>query len=198
MSKKQNDGSRKRKTYVKVDGRDLDDAAQLGEESDGRARLQVRVQILLERRRLDHGGKVGEDARRVAYLRQHVDFQVGRERVGQAHVARKGRQDQIPHLDAVGRDDVAEAVVVVAQEFGKVVQQDEQDAQRALVQHRDGLAELGVAQERRQEFEQVDEQLGVHAPALLLRSDGQQAADEDPVRHDFQPGVGEAGRFGRP
>ena len=40
----------------------------------------------------------------------------------------------VTDLDAVGRDDVAEAVVVVAQKLGKVVQEDQQHAQGAAVQ----------------------------------------------------------------
>ena len=65
-------------------------------------------------------------------LAQHVHLQVGREWVGQAHVARERAQDQVAHLDAVRRHDVAERVVVVAQELGEVVQQHEQHAQRPL------------------------------------------------------------------
>ena len=38
------------------------------------------------------------------------------------------------NLDAVWRDDVAEAVVVVAQKLGKVVQEDQQHAEGAAVQ----------------------------------------------------------------
>ncbi len=33
----------------------------------------------------------------------------------------EGTQDQVPQLDAVGRDDVAEAIMVVAQEFWEVM-----------------------------------------------------------------------------
>lgn len=39
-----------------------------------------------------------------------------------------------PHLDARGRDDVAQVEVELAQELGEVVQQQQQHAQRALVQ----------------------------------------------------------------
>lgn len=106
-----------RLAYLKI-------GAQAAEELDGRPRLEVRVEILPERRGLDHRGEVGEHAWRVADLLEHVDLEIRRERIGQAHVARKRAQYEIAHLDAVGRDDVAEAVVVVAEELGEIVQQD--------------------------------------------------------------------------
>lgn len=49
-------------------------------------------------------------------------FEVGRERVGEPHVAWEGTEDEVPQLDAVGGDDVTEAVVVVTQELREVVQ----------------------------------------------------------------------------
>jgi hypothetical protein len=85
---------------------------------------------------------------------------------GQSHVAREGGEDEIPHLDARGRDDVAEAEVVVAQELGEVVEQHQQHPQRALVQQPDGLVQLHVHQVRLQELEQLHEQLLEHRPAL--------------------------------
>ena len=65
-------------------------------------------------------------------LVQHVHLEVGRERVGQAHVSRESAQDEVAHLDAVGRDDITEGVVVITEEFWEVVQQDEQHAERSL------------------------------------------------------------------
>ena len=65
-------------------------------------------------------------------VRQHVDLEVRRERVRQAHVARECAQYEVAHLDAVWRDDVAEGVVIVAEELGEVVKQDQEDSQRAL------------------------------------------------------------------
>ena len=72
----------------------------------------------------------------------------------------------ITNLDAVGRDDVAEAVVVVAQKLGKIVEQHQQHAEGAAVEPVNGFGEFRVPQEGRQEFEQVDEQLRVHGPPL--------------------------------
>ena len=43
-------------------------------------------------------------------------------------------EKKVTDLDAVWRDDVAEAVVVVAQKLGKVVQEDQQHAEGAAVQ----------------------------------------------------------------
>lgn len=61
-------------------------------------------------------------------------LEVWSEGVRQTHIPRKGAEDEVPHLDAAGRDDVAEAEVVIAQELGKVVQQDQKDAESALVE----------------------------------------------------------------
>lgn len=49
-------------------------------------------------------------------------LQIGSEGVWKPHVAWEGTQNQVAELDAVGRDDVAEAVVVVAQELWEVMQ----------------------------------------------------------------------------
>ena len=54
------------------------------------------------------------------------------EGVGQAHVAGEGTEYEVAHLDAVGRDDVAEGEVVLTEELGEVVQQNQQHPQRAL------------------------------------------------------------------
>ena len=49
------------------------------------------------------------------YIHVHVhcngaarDLEVGGEGVWESHVAREGTEDEVPHLDAVGRDDVTE------------------------------------------------------------------------------------------
>ena len=55
------------------------------------------------------------------------------------------------HLNAGGRDDVAELEVELAEELGEVVQQHQQHAQRALVQQSYRVRQLGIAQERLQE-----------------------------------------------
>ena len=54
--------------------------------------------------------------------------------VRETHVCGERWKDEVSHLDAVGRDDVTERIVVIAQELGKVMQQDEQHPQRAAVQ----------------------------------------------------------------
>ena len=65
-------------------------------------------------------------------VRAHL--QVGCEGIGKSHAAREGGENEIAHLDAVGRDDVAEAVVIVAEELREVVQQHQQHTQRTPVQ----------------------------------------------------------------
>lgn len=59
-------------------------------------------------------------------------LQIGSEGVWKPHVAWEGTQNQVAELDAVGRDDVTEAVVVVTQELWEVMQQDKQDTQGTL------------------------------------------------------------------
>ena len=54
------------------------------------------------------------------------------EGVRQAHVAGEGTEYEVAHLNAVGRDDVAEGEVVLTEELGEVVQQNQQHPQRAL------------------------------------------------------------------
>ncbi|CAN8001118.1 unnamed protein product [Ixodes pacificus] len=179
----------------------LEVAPQLRQECHGTPSLDVGVQILplrrwrtayahlLEALRLDHRGKVGEHPGRLGDLGQHLHLEVGRERVRQAHVAGEGTQDQVAHLDAVGRDQVAETIVVVAQELREVVQQHQQHPQRALREESqlNGLLEVHVAQEWRQKLEQVVEELGKHSPGLLLRREGQHPAQEYSVRDELQP-----------
>lgn len=77
------------------------------------------------RARSCHGcQKPRQDA--LAYL------QVGCERVGEPHVPREGTEDEVAKLDAVGWNNIAEAVVVVTQELWEVMQQDQQHTERAL------------------------------------------------------------------
>lgn len=59
-----------------------------------------------------------------------------------------------------------------------------------LIEHCQRLGELRIPQERCQEFEEISQQHGVHGPSLLLRGDGQHAANEDTVTHNLQPGIG--------
>lgn len=48
-------------------------------------------------------------------------LQIRGEGVWKPHVAGEGTEDQVPQLDAVGWDDVAEAIMVVAKEFWEVM-----------------------------------------------------------------------------
>jgi hypothetical protein len=70
------------------------------------------------------------------------------------------------YLNAVGGNDVAEAVVIVTQELWEIVQQNQKHTQCSFVEKCDGLVQLCISQEWRQEFEQVDQQLSIHSPAL--------------------------------
>ena len=112
-------------------------------------------------------GGLGQEAGRLADLRQQVDLEVGREGVGQAHVAREGGQDQVAHLDAAGGDHIAQREVVLAQELGEVMQQDQEDAQGALVQEADSLGQLSIAQVGLQQAQQGDQEALEVGPALV-------------------------------
>ena len=57
----------------------------------------------------------------------------------------------------------------------------------------DRLGKLCVPEEWRQELEERCQKLSVHGPALLLRGQREDAADEHAVRHNLQPSVGEPG-----
>ena len=134
-----------------------------------------------------------------------TDLEVWSEGVREPHVAGESRENEVPHLDAVGRNDVTEAVVVVTEELREVVQQDQKDPQRTAVQPAvhtsvvgvtntagspvNGFGQLRIPQEGREELEQGCEQLSVHRPPLLLRREGQDPSNEDTMGHDFQPGV---------
>ena len=68
---------------------------------------------------------------------EELYLQVGSEGVWEPHVPGEGREDEVPHLDTVGWDDVTEAVVVVTEELGEVVEQDEEDPESPAVQSED-------------------------------------------------------------
>ncbi len=84
------------------------------------------------------------------------------------------------------------------------MQKDKENPQCASIEPVHGPSKLSVPEERRQELEQVHQKLCVHRPApllllswlLLLRN--QNSSRKYPVANNFEPGVGEAGSFGRP
>lgn len=43
------------------------------------------------------------------------------------------RKNDVTELDAAGRDDVAETVIVLAEEFGEVVKEDKQEGERPAI-----------------------------------------------------------------
>ena len=63
----------------------------------------------------------GEDARRLRDLREDVYFEVWRKWVWETHVARESREDEVAHLYARCRDDIAQREVVVTEKFRKIV-----------------------------------------------------------------------------
>ena len=62
-------------------------------------------------------------------------LEIGCERVREPHVAWKGTEDEVAKLDAVGWDNITEAVMVVTQELWEVMQQNQEHSQCALKQN---------------------------------------------------------------
>ena len=62
----------------------------------------------------------------------HTDLEVGCEGIWQSHVAREGTENEVPHLDTVGRDDITEREVIVTEKLGEVMEEDQQHSQGAL------------------------------------------------------------------
>ena len=61
-----------------------------------------------------------------------VYLQIGCKGVRKPHVAWKGTEDKVTELDAVGRDNVTEAIMVITQELWEVVEQNQEHPQCAL------------------------------------------------------------------
>jgi len=124
-------------------------------------------------------------------LGQQIDLEVGRERVGETHVPREGTQDQVAELDARMGDDITEAEVVVAQELGEVVQQNQKNTQRSLVQGSGRVTHLAANKEGDQEAEQRYKKLLEGCPALAILSQ-QELGHECTVRDQRQPSISES------
>jgi len=83
--------------------------------------------------------------------------------------------------------------VVVAEELGEVVQENKKDSKSAAVQAVHWLGQLGVPEEWAEELEESREELSVHWPTLLLWRQAENAANEDSMRDNLQPGVSKPG-----
>lgn len=58
----------------------------------------------------------------------HIHLEVGCERIREPHVPWKGTENEVAKLNAIGRDDITEAIMVVAQKLWKVMQQNQKDS----------------------------------------------------------------------
>ena len=187
--------------FVKGEGRVargcLEISPQFRQERNGSSVLEVRVEVVPEFGGGDNAGYLAVNFGAHSNFRKHVHFQVRSEGVREFHVTGKGGEDEVPHLNAVGGDGVTESVVILAEEFGEIVEEHEQNPQRAFVQFREGACEFCISQERRQKFEKVSKKHGIHGPSLLLRN-SEHAANEDTVAHYLKPGVRKAGALGGP
>ena len=97
--------------------------AQIAQEGDRRSGLDVRVEVILELERDVVYVQVGDFGRCRVKVRDHVNFEVGCERIRELHGGWEGVQDKIAELDAVWWDDVAELVVAAAEKLRKVVEE---------------------------------------------------------------------------
>mmetsp|Transcript_25110 Transcript_25110/g.82321 ORF Transcript_25110/g.82321 Transcript_25110/m.82321 type:complete len:315 (-) Transcript_25110:2287-3231(-) len=154
-------------------------------------RLEVLQHFSVERLAAERSVRIGSDARALRNLRQEIHLQIWCEGVGQAHVARKGAENQVAHLDARWRDCVAEVEMVVAEKLGKVVQQHQQHTQYALVQKPDRFVQLCVAEVRFHESHDRGEQSLQQRPSLLAVIH-QEARHEALVCNELKPSKGKA------
>mmetsp|Transcript_29531 Transcript_29531/g.65382 ORF Transcript_29531/g.65382 Transcript_29531/m.65382 type:complete len:496 (-) Transcript_29531:1158-2645(-) len=131
--------------------------------------------------------RVWDDAGGLRDLGKQVNLKVGGEGVGQPHVAWESRQDEVAHLDAGCGDGIAQRDVVLTQELGEVVQQNQQQPQSALVQLAHAVRQVRQAQVGLQELEQGDQKHLIQGPALGLGRH-QQLGHKLAVGHQLQPG----------
>mmetsp|Transcript_1979 Transcript_1979/g.8732 ORF Transcript_1979/g.8732 Transcript_1979/m.8732 type:complete len:506 (-) Transcript_1979:5199-6716(-) len=157
---------------------------------------QVLVEILLQQATRRLGQRLAEvrhDPRGLRDLREAIHLQIGLQRIRQVRVPRIGRQDQVPHLDARRRNDVAEAQMVVDQELREIVQEHQQRPQRPLVHGSHGVGELPLRQEPVQHREQVDHEHVHEVPAFLPIRVAEDLRHEVPAAHELQPRERKAG-----
>mmetsp|Transcript_25719 Transcript_25719/g.56384 ORF Transcript_25719/g.56384 Transcript_25719/m.56384 type:complete len:509 (-) Transcript_25719:836-2362(-) len=167
-------------------------AAQLAQKRVRAVVRQKRVELVEEAVARERVRKRREDAWRLRNLGEEIHLEVWREGVWQPHVAREGGENEVSHLDARRRDGVAEEEVVVAQKLWKVVEQHEEHAQRAAVEHAHGRRELGGGEKRLQKGkEAVDKELLQQRPALVPLEQ-EELGHEHAVRNELEPGKREA------
>ena len=77
-------------------------------------------------------------------------------RVGERDGRGEGAEDNIPQLDAMGRNNIAESEVMLAEELGEVVQQDQKEAKSPLIKVSSGWLKVALAKERGKEVEERD------------------------------------------
>ena len=87
-------------------------------------------------------------------------------RVGKHDGGRESAQDDVAQLDASRGYHVAEGEVILAEEFGEVVEEDKEEAQGAPVEVAAGGLKVSTCEERREELEEGEEQLVESGPSL--------------------------------
>ena len=86
-------------------------------------------------------------------LHYKIYLEVGCKRIRQPHVPREGRQDQIPHLDTIWRNNITKAVMVITKELGEVMEEYQKDSQGTPIQAVHWFSQFCVAQKWTKEFE---------------------------------------------
>mmetsp|Transcript_4058 Transcript_4058/g.16995 ORF Transcript_4058/g.16995 Transcript_4058/m.16995 type:complete len:526 (+) Transcript_4058:250-1827(+) len=153
---------------------------------------QAGVQQLPELRR-QALGRVADDAGRRRHGLQLIHLEGRGERVRQAHPVGERREDEIAQLHARGRQHLADPVVVVGQELGRVVHDAEHGAENPLVHHARGPRADAGAADHGEEAELVHEEAAQQRPARVCRS-SDEAGQERTVGRERLPGEGEAGK----
>lgn len=97
--------------------------------------------------RLQNRGEVGQDRRDWTHFRDRLEVDVAKVRIGEHDVGRESAEYYVAELDAPLRDDIAEGEVILAQEFGEVVEEDEQETEGSSVQISGGWLEVGTFHE---------------------------------------------------
>lgn len=141
---------------VALGGGDGDTVPQLGHESRRIGRLigNVSVYRLSDLTILEEAHIVGADVRNLVEFRQRRDLGQAVDVEAQGDSAGEGAEDDIAKLNAVCRNGGTKPDVMLDQELGEVLEDDQEDPQSSLEEDARGLVEAGRLKERVQEFEQ--------------------------------------------
>lgn len=134
---------------------------------------QELVQVITEVGGLEGRGEVGEDGWDRAHLGNIFVLEIAEVRIGEVDGRREGAEDYVAELDAGGGYSITESEVVFAEEFGEVVEEDQEKAEGTTIEIARALSQVGILQERRKELEQGQQQLVEGRPSLRNKNRSQ-------------------------